>query len=514
MSQSGAKRPYDELILSFLENEATPEEEKEFRDRMVDELFCQRVAEYAIDLGHLYDQSHQGMLHRLQANGPVAGARRRQRALVVAAVTAASFLLVTMAAWWLFHSDGLRHEMAQHPDGKDVAVPVESSLPPAASTTDSLPTQPRMSAPVAPVVSTRRIPGTTSDLPAVIAVVENVSGQITTRATLDTEVRTTIEGRGELRSGNVLETMGPDGFAVLKFTDGSAIAVAGETQIVCSIEESQKRLNVLHGDIMAQVVPQSAKAMVIKTPTGEAEVVGTRLSLFASLLLTELAVHEGHVRLRRFADNRVIDVRQGKCAVASREVGFEAAFEAEPIEATPSMWEEDFEEEWPSRWRAGHWIHYGLPAGSSGAVLAAPREEEGPCFISTPNEWSRGLFRIEDDTHLNMAYKVKWPGWFYIMVETRSEDYSGDYRGHYMFQTPGIWKIPRNEWQTISIPLGDFHEPRGGRPDGTTLSRPNISDVVFSLFLRTQVPDPGLVVDRIWVTRGVPDSVEVLRLGE
>jgi ferric-dicitrate binding protein FerR (iron transport regulator) len=497
MNREGSDRPLDGLILGYLEKEATSAEEAEFRRLLADESFCRRVADFAIDLGHLYDQARQGGLDRASSYQPMPVARRRQSAVTILVASASALLLVVGTAWWMNRDGGSQPEVAQQPAPESAPEPADLPVPP--------PTP----APV-PSTSPSRLPPSVSNQRAFVAQVGSVAGQVITRGGPNLQKRSTVANQHKVRSGDMLQTIGPDSFAVLAFRDGSRVVVAGETELTCSMVGSQKRLDVHRGDIMAQVAPQPKKPMVIDTPTAEVEVVGTQLSLFASQIATEVAVLEGHVQLRRFSDDQRIVVRQGECVVASGT----SEFVAEPIASVPSVWAEDFEGEWRSRWRAGHQIRNRLPTGSKGGVLAASREEGGPCFISTPNEWSRGLFRIEDDSYLNLTYKLEWPGWFYIMVETRSEDYSGKYAGHYMFQTPGIWRIRRNEWRTISIPLVDFHEPLRGRPEGTTLPPPEVGDVVFSLFLRTQVPDPGLLVDRIWVTQGVPGSSEVLRMGE
>ena len=481
MNQNDRDVSEDELIQSYLEKEATPPEEEQFRLLLANEAFCRRVAEYAIDHGHLYDCARQGMLETVLPTERKPVPLNRRPTLAVA-VTAASLLVTATAAWWMLRESGREVSVEAIP-----GTVSEEGL-------DPVPSAISIAAP---------------DQRTVVARVGRVAGQVLMGGEPNPQALRTIEGEMELRSGDVLRTVGAESFAVLKFDDGSVVAVAGGTDLTCSVVGSQKRLDVRNGDIMAQVTRQSGKPMVINTPAAEAEVVGTRLSLFANLVLTELAVQEGHVRLRRFCDDRCIDVKEGQCVVASKA----SKMVPEPIAPASNGWEEDFELRWPDRWRAGHWVHYGLPLGSKGAALAEARDEgDGPCFISTANEWSRGLFRIEDDTHLNLTYKLKRPGWFYVMVETRSEGHGGDYCGNYMFQTPGIWKIPRNKWRTVSIPLSDFHEPPGGRPKDATLLPPNTGNVVFSLLLRTRTPDPGLFVDRIWVTRGAPESAEVLRL--
>ncbi len=488
MSRNRSSTSHDELIQNYLENETTPTEERQFRLLLGDESFRRQVAEYAIDLGHLHEHARQGRMERVLTIRHRSVSRTRRRALAV--VVAAASVLIVVGAVWRF---SLTSETL--PDLARESAATGADDQPAAPTAESAQKSPK-AAPASPPTA-----------PVVVARVTDVAGRVLTGAGSGSAPRTAVQKGATLRSGDVLQTVGADSFALVKFDDDSALFVTGNTELECSIVDSQKRIGVLRGDITAQVARQPLQPMVIRTPAAEAEVVGTCLTLFANSVLTELAVLEGQVQLKRLSDEQFICVEEGECAVASST----SELVAKPISPVPNVWEEDFEEKWPDRWRAGHWIRYALPPGSKGAVRAALQDEDGgPAFISSPNEWSHGLFRIENDTYLNLTYKVKEQGWFYIMLETRSEDYSGAYRGHYMYQPQGHWKVQPRKWHTVTIPLSDFHVPQRSQPQNTSLAPPKVGEVVFSLFLRTQERDPGLFVDRLWVTKGPAEGAMLL----
>jgi len=299
---------------------------------------------------------------------------------------------------------------------------------------------------------------------------------------------------------------------LLEFEDGTIVTVAGDTEVTYSLESEQKRVSVARGDITAQVASQrESKPMMFVTPVAEAEVLGTRFLLFADASLTELTVQDGHVLLRRLADRRTVDVVAGQYAVAAAE----SDMVAQPIQATPSVWAEDFVAGLPPRWRAGMWIRGELLGGSNGAVRATVRREKegeraGPCYLMTAKEWSRGLFRIDEDSHLNVRYRMTTPGWFYIAVSTRSDDTLPAFTGTFIFKTPELRQIRRNEWQSKSIPLKRFRRPEQGRPDDARQQPPQVNDIVFTLFFRTQDEDPGLLIDRMWVTHGPSENAEIL----
>ena len=83
--------------------------------------------------------------------------------------------------------------------------------------------------------------------------------------------------------GRSCRTVGEDSLAILQFADESVFTVAGGTELKCTVVREQKCIAVTAGDLMAQVSSQpKGKPMVIETPVANAEVLGTKLSLFAS----------------------------------------------------------------------------------------------------------------------------------------------------------------------------------------------------------------------------------------
>lgn len=486
MNQKDRGSSDDELIQAYLENEATPEGELQFRRRLGEEAFRRRVAEQAIDLAVLLRGGEGGEETR-KPRVAVQGGRRR--VLAMAAVAASLLLGFVAIRTLLLKEKGpiptARDEVAASPPGRIEEVSREGQ-------------------------------GREAHIPLknkeVIGHVVNVIGKVLTGTSLDSaDCRVVTEELG-FRSGDVLETVGAESFAVLKFDDNSVLAVAGNTRLSCTTKEMQKRVMVHEGDLMAQVAPQPArKPMLIETPVAHAEVVGTTLSLFASLVMTELAVMEGQVRLQRLSDDETVVVNEGESAVATKDAA-DGALVAKPISPVPAVWDEDFEAQWPKRWRAGHWVNYGLPPGSQHAVRAEVNDQDdGHAFIITENEWSQGLFRIMRDTHLNLTYKLNHRRWFYIRIDTRTGNPTGAYSGDYFFQNPKLWNIPLHKWRTVSVPLREFFRPQKGEEEAEKLVSPNVDDVVFCLLLRTQAPDPELFVDRIWVTKGPADGAIVLK---
>lgn len=477
----------DELIQKYLEGDATPAEERQFRRLLADQSFRRRVAEYALDHGQLCEHARQGMLERLTVQrDPRLLLRRRQPLAIV--VVVASILIALGSAWY-----SLRHGLV--PDGM-----TRGDAERLADRGAELPSpEPASASPASPGWH-----------PGVVRVGYRL-GQVIVRKHNPTR-ESAVDVGTELCVGDVLRTIDSESSALLEFDDGTIVTVAGDTEVSYSLESEQKRVSVARGDITAQVASQpESKPMMFVTPVAEAEVLGTRFLLFADASLTELTVQDGHVLLRRLADRHTVDVVAGQYAVAAAE----SDMVAQPIQSIPSVWEEDFVAGLPPRWRDGVWIRGEFLASSNGAVRAAARDEKegeraGPCYVMTAKEWSRGLFRIDEDSHLNLRYRMKTPGWFYIAVSTRSDDSLPSFTGTFIFKTPELRQIRRNEWQTKSIPLNGFRRPDQGQSGDARQQPPQVNDIVFTLFFRTQDEDPGLLIDRMWVTHGPSENAEVL----
>src|SRR6185295_12289583 len=77
-------------------------------------------------------------------------------------------------------------------------------------------------------------------------------------------------------------------------------------------------ISLRRGSITVEAAPQPrTQPMVLRTPTAEAEVVGTCFTISAQTGQTMVTVGSGKVRLRRLVDGASADVAEGRMAVAS-----------------------------------------------------------------------------------------------------------------------------------------------------------------------------------------------------
>jgi hypothetical protein len=274
-----------------------------------------------------------------------------------------------------------------------------------------------------------------------------------------------------------------------------------------SEKENGQKVVVDAGQITAQVTPQPADApFCVGTQNAEVRVLGTEFQLSAAADLTRLDVTKGTVMFTRLCDQQSVQVADGQYAVARDE---RADLEAREIAVAPDKFEAAFEDGLPFGWRAGEWWQADLPAGSRGAVRAA--RPQAPKYgndehyeICTNNAWSQahcGLFSIHEDSYLNLTYTMHRPEWFQIILGTRAAD--GRRQNFEVPKGEPWWKFPAGQWRTLSIPLNRLDDISKRRQPSPIAPTP-VGREAYFLLVSSQEHDRELVIDRLWVTRGLP----------
>lgn len=216
-----------------------------------------------------------------------------------------------------------------------------------------------------------------------IAVVDSVQGAVATD-----------RGR-ELKAGDGLQmgeglTVPAAGRAVFHFTDGTRVEAFEKTALRRFEVGGGIRFHLDSGRLRAEVSVQLPNApLIVRTPDGEAKVLGTILSLAVTRGSTRLEVEKGKVRLTRLSDRAAADVSAGQFAVASAT----EPPTARPLKASP------LEGLAPNSWRA-------VP-GTAMLQVAPPKSDSiwgrmGPDAVVAA--WSGGAF----DTKRNRL--VLWGG--------------------------------------------------------------------------------------------------------
>ena len=202
---------------------------------------------------------------------------------------------------------------AEPKPSRDLRPP--KSLPPApeAPRRDTLPETPAPAKPAPPKPPPVKAPEVPAKTIPVVAVVRKAQGEVHVD-----RAGTTVKAQEgtPLPAGSGIRTVGPDSSAKVAYVDSTRLEIGPETTILGLSLEKGKRLFLRRGEIRAVVSRQpGGKPMVIETPHGEAQVLGTTLRIHVAEG-TRLEVEKGRVRLKR-TDGRTALVTSGHFAVAA-----------------------------------------------------------------------------------------------------------------------------------------------------------------------------------------------------
>ena len=199
--------------------------------------------------------------------------------------------------------------------------------------------------------------------------------------------------------------------------------------------------------------------MLIRTPTAQIEVLGTRFYLSAQPVETAISVEAGQIRMRRLADERTVNVAQGQVATASLNV--EDPMEVATLPPAPAVWRQTFEQPPPARWR-GKW----QPADASGPGrlqnvpdFSHRRTDGTPVAAYTVNVRDKfGITAsVSPETVLRVKFRTAKPR--PILILTGLHQPTGWFAGN--FQTmiqPAALQADADGWYTWQAPLSGLEE--------------------------------------------------------
>jgi ferric-dicitrate binding protein FerR (iron transport regulator) len=296
-----------------------------------------------------------------------------------------------------------------------------------------------------------------------------------------------------VRSGQTVVTKGQEAHAAVRLEDGTLILVAGDTRLAFPADHGD-RIDVELGNVTASVRRRPPnRPLVFCTPEARIEVLGTRLSVARAERRTRIDVLEGDIRLTRLSDQRSVTLAGGQAAEVSPQTDLRPA----PFVAVPDIWSLDFNDGLPPGWHTGQLVFNDLPEGSRAAARTAAVEENGQrrYQLRSHNAWSTGLFTLHDDSWIHIRYRLEKPGTFLLYVVCRQHDFG---QPVCTVLTPGNLRQPEaGRWHTLTLPLNQFRRTRA--EDIVPLHG---QLVAFHLVFDSPEHNPGLTVDRIWITRG------------
>ena len=158
---------------------------------------------------------------------------------------------------------------------------------------------------------------------------------------------------GDELGGGTLEVVAADSWAELVFDDGTRVWASGPAIVRFSEGPEGKHIFLRRGELSLDVAPQSSGyPLLLQTPSAEVQVLGTQFNVTADVSATQLAVHEGLVRVTRLADGKTRDVPADHHVVAAldRKTDFDALPRGESVRSWKCDLQRDVRQGY---WRSG-----------------------------------------------------------------------------------------------------------------------------------------------------------------
>lgn len=301
---------------------------------------------------------------------------------------------------------------------------------------------------------------------------------------------------GEKLAAGTLETLGETASAQLQFADGTIISLTGESELSFS-EEDQKLLVLRKGSLTAQVKPQRpGHPMIVRTPSAEAEIVGTTFNLSARPDDTLLKVDEGLVRLKRLADGTSIDVPAQSSAVASlnSSLKLDPAVTPEPL----TRWRFDFSTVVPPQIWRGIW--HDSPEG--GRMVASPyvaqKTKEGAVVthfgVSVRTGYLNPPLALSVAEQSVIRYRLKQDATAPLQLMLITNKPTGGFGGNFECKI-GIAELrpDADGWCELEIPISRF-KCVDRRPHIRARHPTPVGNIVASFLLSSFKLDTGLTV--------------------
>ena len=309
-----------------------------------------------------------------------------------------------------------------------------------------------------------------------------------------------------LKPGDTLITQG-ESSAVLTCSNGTVLTLVRDTSLRFPVG-GDRRVTLNSGTAVVGEARSDksnspkTETVMLETQHGILDVADSQLVLATTERQTDLTVTHGHAVLK-ISGGKSITVSSGECAIAKTE-----SLDLRRGSATPDEWSEDFEAGLPDGW-TGHLIGKDLPAGSRGAVgTARSTNADGEdCHqIWSVSQWEHGLAVVHPDTHLNFAYRFKKADRVLVLALLRSPVPVSAAHDVQMLQPSEVpdserwWEVPVGKWYVASIPLARLSNP-------VTREHPEASSIATAFNFRPQDDACGLIIDRMWLSRGGPGRI-------
>jgi hypothetical protein len=295
---------------------------------------------------------------------------------------------------------------------------------------------------------------------------------------------------GLLPPSSTLFTNGPLSWAMLRYPDGTGIALAGDS--AATVTDNGYRMLLRRGTATAEIPTKRVDANSLTLATAEARLSnlnGVVMTLRHMLQRTEVGVHQGLVTVAATTGGPPAVVRGGEMLTVQAN----GDQRKQVLRATPDEFALDLMRPLPNSWQVGE-----RELTADGPVLHPqfyfdPFHYTKMWQIRSDQQWAKGFFRLFPESVLRVRYWVDRPGPSQVNVCVRTERLTKPATGVVECNDAFAEARPR-AWQWLEVKAGDMLDnpfaPRFGPPW-----------VGFLLVINTYEQDLGLKIAEYQVTR-------------
>ncbi|AWM41330.1 FecR protein [Gemmata obscuriglobus] len=308
------------------------------------------------------------------------------------------------------------------------------------------------------------------------------------RVTVLTADGSRVPARGRVPAGATVSTQGPGSLAVLSFSNGTTVALLGDSALTVGDGELRLHQGTASADLRPQYPGDGLR--LVTTLVSLVAVGGTVVTLGQGERAAEVEVHKGRASVAAPSGEPLAVVGGGEMLT----VDANGSTRQEPIRRPPEEFALNLAEPLPLGWHVGH-----REVGSDGPVLrpdAWPDPYHGNAVlfqIRSDHQWARGLFAVTGGSVFEVRYRTRGAApRGQVCVCVRTEHSHASDTG--VLEYNGGFEATDGRWRWLRVRAGDMldnrHAPQFAAPW-----------IGFLLIVNTFDTDVGLEIAELRVTR-------------
>jgi hypothetical protein len=271
-------------------------------------------------------------------------------------------------------------------------------------------------------------------------------------------------GAGPVPADAVVSTVGQSSSAVLRFPDGSAVSLGGESAV--TVGGRGRKLNLLRGTATATVPVPAAGAEPLTLGTTEAtcsRLGGAVLTLSRTIQATEVGVQTGRASVTDAAGDPLEIVHPGEYLTVRPD----GRHRKQPVEPVAEKCDWDLTRPLPEGWEAGK---LDAPKGGPPALVPVyrfdPYHQKEMWQIRSDHRWYKGFARLHRQSQVAVTYRADRAGPGQVVFCVRRDDLGSSDTG--VVEWTGKYEATGGQWKTLRVTAEDMldnkHTPKFGAP--------------------------------------------------